>query len=253
MSFKGKVVLITGAGSGVGASCALYFAKERSLLALVDLNVDHFKEITEKLDEIGVDVKKLLISANVATDTERIISETIEKFKRLDILINCAGMAIPASLETTEMEDYDNIMAVNMRGPFCLTKYAIPYLIESNGNVVNVSSAASLRPSINFISYALSKAALDQFTKCAALELSPKGVRVNSVNPGVLDTRFFNFLGDDLDDVMHKYIKAHPIGRLGKATEVVDAIAFLADNKSGFITGAILPVDGAFSIKFSLD
>lgn len=160
----------------------------RALLALVGRNADKFEKVTEKIKEAGVENEPLVILADVSVDTERIMAETIGKYKRLDVLINNAGFAKCGTIETTIMDDYDAVMATNIRAVFQLTQLAVPYLIESKGNIVNVSSVCTLRPFTGFLSYNLAKAALDQLTKCVALELAEKGVRVNSVNPAVIDT-----------------------------------------------------------------
>ncbi|XP_055299229.1 uncharacterized oxidoreductase TM_0325-like, partial [Sitodiplosis mosellana] len=164
MSFEGKIILITGASSGIGAACSQYFHKEGALLSLVGRNPDKFEKLFEKLGENGIETEPLTIYADVSVDAERIINETIEKYGRLDILINNAGFGIPASLETLQIQDYDGIMATNVRGVVELTQLAVPYLIETKGNIINVSSIAGIIPVPEFFAYSMSKAALDQFT-----------------------------------------------------------------------------------------
>lgn len=247
MSSKGKVILITGASSGIGAACAEYFAKEGASLALVGRNAEKFAKVTEKIKENGIEEDPLIILADISVDSERIINETIEKYGRLDILINNAAFGIPGSIENTRIEDFDAIFNTNVRGTFLLTQLCVPHLIESKGNIINVSSVCGLRSFTGFLAYCMSKSALDQFTRCVALELaSPeKGVRVNSVNPGVIDTNFHDCLGLEKgspqhDAVMEAYAQMHPIGRYGESEECVNAIAFLANDKAGFITGKVL-------------
>lgn len=184
MSFGGKVILITGASSGIGAACAEYFAKEGALLALVGRSAEKFEKVVEKIKANGIEEEPLVILADISVDAERIITETIEKYEKLDILINNAGIANYGDIETAKVEEFDSIMATNVRGVFELTQKAVPHLIESNGNIVNISSALSITPIPSMILYSMSKAALDQFTRCLAIGLASKGVRVNSVNPG---------------------------------------------------------------------
>lgn len=129
MSFKDKVILITGASSGIGAACAEYFAKEGALLALVGRNKVKFEAVVKKIKESGYVFEPLIILADVSTDTNRIIDETIGKYKRLDVLINNAGFTIRGSLENTKIENYDAVMATNVRGVLLLTQSAVPYLI----------------------------------------------------------------------------------------------------------------------------
>lgn len=172
MSFADKVILITGANSGIGQRAAEFFAKEGALLALVGRRAEKFENVVTNIKESGIEMDPLIIVADVSTDAERIIGETIEKYGRLDILINNAGFATFGRLEEMQMDDYDAIMATNVRGPVVLTKLAIPYLVEAKGNVVNVSSAAAIIPAEKVFAYSMSKAMLDQFTRCAAMELA---------------------------------------------------------------------------------
>lgn len=166
MSFEDKVILITGASSGIGAACAEYFAKEGALLSLVGRNQEKFAKVIKKIQENGVEAEHLVISADVSTDAERIISETIEKYGRLDFLINNAGFIIPGSLETLKMQDFDTVMATNLRGAVELTQLAVSHLIKSKGNVINISSIAGIMALEGCLAYSISKAALDKFTKC---------------------------------------------------------------------------------------
>lgn len=174
MSFTNKVILITGANSGIGQAAAEYFAKEGALLALVGRRAEKFENVLTNIKESGIDMEPLVIVADVATDAERIIGETIEKYGRLNILLNNAGFTTFGTLEEMQMDDYDAIMATNVRGPVVLTRHAIPYLVETKGNVVNVSSALAIVPSEMVFAYSMSKAMLDQFTRCAAMELAGK-------------------------------------------------------------------------------
>lgn len=254
MSFEGKVVLITGGSRGIGAACAEYFAKEGALLSLVGRNQEKFAQVIEKLREIGVESEPLVILADVNTDAERIMNETIEKYGRLDILINNAGFSILGDIEKSSMDDFDAMMGTNVRAVFELTKFAVPHLCEAKGNIVNVSSIAALRAFPYCIVYCMTKAALDQFTKCLAVGLAGKGVRVNSVNPGVVDTDFYQCFGiekgtDEYDALMEDYRKNYPIGRIGSIEDCVHAISTLVNDKSSFLTGVILPVDGGITVK----
>lgn len=252
MSFEGQVVLITGASAGIGAKCAEYFAKEGALLALVGRNAERAEQVVETIMQNGVEAEPLFILADISVDAERIINETIEKYGRLNILINNAAFAIPGTTESTQIEDLDAMFATNVRGTFILTQLAIPHLIESKGNIINVSSICGLRTFEGLLGYCMSKAALDQFTRCAALDLAIHGVRVNAVNPGVFDTNFHGYLGVDKDTpeyeaAMDAYARMHPLGRLGEAEECVDAIAFLAKNT--FTNGVNLSCDGGLIAK----
>lgn len=254
MSFEGKVILITGGNGGIGAACAEYFAEKGALLALVGRNVEKFEKVLENIKENGVETEPLAIIADVTVDAERIISETIEIYGRLDVLINNAGFSLLGSIETIKMEDYDAMMATNLRAVVELTHLAIPHLIESKGNIVNISSVASKITLPFFIGYSMSKAALDQFTKCVAIDLASKGVRVNSINPSYIETDFSASFGihrgtAEFDKMIEQTKAMHPIERVGCTKDCVNAVAFLAHENASFITGINLPVDGGIILK----
>lgn len=243
MSFNGKVILITGASSGIGAGTAEHLSKQGASLALVGRNVNNLSEVIKKCGKAPI----LSIVADVNTDAKKIIDQTIEHFGRLDVLVNNAGVGAKSSIESTSMEPYDYIMTTNLRSVYELTTYAVPHLIATKGNIVNVSSTAGLRAFPVVLTYCMSKAALDQFTKCVSLELAPKGVRVNSVNPAVIKTNFHKNMGFDEEEYnlyLENCKKSHALGRVGEVFEVAEAIAFLASDAASFITGTLLPVDG---------
>lgn len=255
MLFEDKVILITGASSGIGAACAIRLAKEGAQLALVGRNEEKFAKVAEKMKEVGIETEPLIILADVSVDAERIVAETIEKYERIDILINNAGFGRQGTLETASMDDYDAVMGTNVRGLMQLTQLALPHLIATKGNILNVSSVCGIRQFKGFLTYCMSKSALDQFTKCTAIELAEQGVRVNSVNPGVIDTDFHynsfkHTTEEEHTEFLDSYAKLHPMGRVGESDDVVHAIVFLInDRTAGFVTGICLPVDGGMTAK----
>lgn len=184
MAFEGKVVLITGGNGGIGGACAEHFAKEGALLALVGRNAEKFDLVVEKIRKSGVEAEPLCIVADITIDAQRVIEETIRKYGSLDILINNAGITANDSIDTFNMDKFDRIMSINFRAAVELTHLAVPHLIKTKGSIVNVSSICGIVTKEGLISYSCSKAALDHFTKIIALELAPKGVTCNSMNPG---------------------------------------------------------------------
>lgn len=248
MDFTGKVALITGASSGIGAATAETLAKYGAHVAIVGRNIQNLRTTENKCKAANPNVTCLPVVADVTTDSERIINEVIGKFQRLDILVNNAGILAVGGLEEIDLEQFDNVLNTNLRAVFSMSKLAIPYLINTHGNIINVSSVAGLRSFPGALSYGVSKAALDQFTKCLSLDLAMKNVRVNSVNPGVVITDIHKRGGGMSEQAYAEYLErckeTHAMGRVGNVFEVAETIAFLASNGASFITGALVPVDG---------
>ncbi|KRT81625.1 dehydrogenase, partial [Oryctes borbonicus] len=244
--FKGKVVLITGASSGIGAATAKHFSTLGASLSLSGRNVENLSKVAE--DCIG-DVKPLLIIGEITkeNDVKNIINKTIEHFGKLDVLINNAGVIETGGIENTNLEQYDRVFNVNVRSVYYLTMLAVPHLEKTKGNIVNISSVTGIRASSGLLSYCMSKAAINQFTECVALDLAPKQIRVNSICPGVVVTELHKRGGmneEQYAEFLSRCKTSHAPGRPGKPEEVANTIAFVASDHASFITGAIIPVDG---------
>ncbi|XP_068154526.1 3-oxoacyl-[acyl-carrier-protein] reductase FabG [Drosophila tropicalis] len=247
MSLSGKVVIVTGASSGIGAAIAQVLAREGAQLSLVGRNVANLEATQKTLVEKFSGIKVQIVTADVTKDADVIVKKTLDKFGRIDVLVNNAGILGVGGLETLDIETFDAVLNTNVRGVILLTKATIPHLLKTKGAVVNVSSCAGLRPFAGALSYGVSKAALDQFTKIVALEMAPKGVRVNSVNPGFVVTNIHSavgIVGDEYQATLQRAINSHPMGRVGDVFEVAEAVAFLASSKASFTTGALFPIDG---------
>ncbi len=176
-----------------------------------------------------------------------VVAQTVSRFDKIDILVNNAGILKSGRFESESVQSYDEVMNINVRSVVLLTQKCIPHLKKSRGNIVNVSSVNGIRSFPNVGFYCMSKAALDQFTKCLALELAADGVRVNSVNPGVIVTKIMTRQGtsqEDYDKFLERTKETHPLGRPGTPEEAADAIAFLASSRASFMTGNLTPVDG---------
>ncbi|XP_076661528.1 3-oxoacyl-[acyl-carrier-protein] reductase FabG-like isoform X1 [Halictus rubicundus] len=245
MAFSGKVVLITGASSGIGAATAVHFSQLGASLLLTGRNLENLNAIAEKCKPN----KPLIVTGELTNevDAKNIIESTIKHYGRLDVLVNNAGVLESGSIENTSMEQYDRVFNINVRAIYNLTMLAVPHIVKTKGNIVNISSVCGLRAFPGVLSYCMTKAAIDQFTKCVALELAEKQVRVNAVNPGVVRTNLHETSGmkeEQLEAFFEHSKKTHALGRPGDVTEVAKTIAFLASDDASFITGATLPVDG---------
>ncbi|XP_063617747.1 3-oxoacyl-[acyl-carrier-protein] reductase FabG-like [Cydia splendana] len=253
MDFNEQVVLITGGSSGIGAATAIYFANLSAKLVLVGRKENNLRRIAAYCEKVK-GVKPLTITADLTedADVERIIDETVGHFGKLDVLVNNAGVLKPGGIKNSNMDNYDTVMSTNVRAVYHLTMRATPHLIESKGCIVNVSSIASTKPNALTIAYNVSKAALDQFTKCVALELAADGVRVNSVNPGFVKTNILSDTGlseDQLELVVQNIVNNMPLKKPLQADEVAGVIAFLASNKAKSITGSCFVIDGGSLLK----
>lgn len=254
MSFSDKVVLITGASSGVGAGTAVAFAKEGASLAITARSLSNLEQTKKNCIAVAAQgtPQPFIIIADITkeADIQRIVTETVSKFGKIDILVNNAGANKYHTIDNITMDLFDFVIQTNLRSVYFLTNLVIPYLQKSQGCIVNVSSIGGVRPTFNANTYCASKAALDQFTRCSAVELGPKKIRVNTVSPGLIAGSFQKSAGMD-EEVYRKMMEgvkqSYPLGRIADPEDVADAICFLASEKAKYITGVVLPVDGGKS------
>ena len=242
MPFSNKVVVVTGASSGIGRAAALMFAAEGASILLVGRDAD-------ALERLGDQVSGAICVADVTGDDAptRIVGAAVAAFGGIDVVVNAAGVIATGSIESTSDETWEQMMAINLRAPFRLMREAAPHLKARRGAVVNVSSVNGLRSFAGVLAYCVSKSGLDQLTRCAALEMAPHGVRVNAVNPGVTVTNLHTRGGMDADQYaafLQRSKETHPLGRPGRPEEVADLIVFLASDRAGWMTGETIPVDG---------
>lgn len=245
--FTGKMAFVTGATSGIGQACAIAFAEAGANVVCVGRNQGALKEVEQKIREIGSET--LTIQADVARDdeAERAVQNATNVFGGIDILVNAAGHISSGTIENTSLTAWDDMMNVNVRASFVLMQKALPSLIDRRGNIVNVSSVTGLRAFPGVLAYCVSKAALDQLTRCASLELAAKGVRVNAVNPGVVVTQIHK-RGGMSEEAYAAFLEhsktTHPLGRTGRPEEVASLVLFLASDDASWITGATYSIDG---------
>ena len=239
-----KKVIVTGASSGIGRATAERFLSEGASVALVGRRESALQEIASRT--VG---NAFIIAADLSDEeqSERCIAQAVEAMDGLDVLVNAAGILKARRIEDTTFELWDEMMNINLRSVFHLMKLAVPHLERSRGNIVNVSSVTGPRSFPGVLAYCVSKAAVDQLTRCAALELAAKGIRVNEVNPGVVVTELHRAGGMN-DEAYAAFLEhsktTHPLGRVGRPEEVADLIYFLASDRAGWITGATVSIDG---------
>ena len=245
--FANKVVLVTGATSGIGQAVALKFSAAGGAIAAVGRNQTALAQLAEQVEKNGGRALPLQADLSHDPDIDRIVSQTIEGFGGIDVLVNAAGHISSGTVEITPIAAWDAMMQINLRSVFLLMQKASPSLIERRGNIVNVSSVTGLRAFPGVLAYCVSKAGVDQLTRCAALELAAKGVRVNAVNPGVVVTEIHRRGGmneQQYAEFLERSKQTHPLGRVGSAEEVADLIFFLASSQASWITGATYSIDG---------
>lgn len=242
-----KVALITGASSGIGKAAALLFARNGAKVVAVGRNEKELGKLRDEAKDLSGSVKVMLTDVSNTSQIDRLVSETVNALGGIDVLVNAAGIILNGTIENTSLDDWDKMLNVNLRSVFYLTQKCVPHLEEHGGNVVNLSSVAGTRSFPGILAYCVSKAAIDQLTRCSALELAAKGIRVNAVNPGVVVTNIHK-RGGMKDDAYEKFLEhsktTHPLGRVGEPEEVAELIYFLASDKASWITGATYEIDG---------
>jgi meso-butanediol dehydrogenase / (S,S)-butanediol dehydrogenase / diacetyl reductase len=244
MQFDGKVVIVTGAGSGIGAATAKRFGGAGAQVVLNDRTRDPLEAVAAGLDPGRVVLQTGDVSEQA--DAEALIATAIDRFGRLDVLVNNAGVVPTGPILEASVQDWRKVMAVDVDGVFFCTRSALPHLVQAGGNIVNVSSVSGLGGDWNMSFYNAAKGAVSNFTRSLALELGAQGVRVNAVNPGLTFTGLTQDIKRD-QELMRRFAERIPLGRGAEPEEVADVIAFLASDAARYVTGVNLPVDGGLT------
>jgi NAD(P)-dependent dehydrogenase (short-subunit alcohol dehydrogenase family) len=244
--FVDKVVLVTGASSGIGRATARALAGEGAVLVLAGRRADRLAAEVAAAQQAGA--RAMAVTGDVREEAvcARWVEEARGAFGGLDALVNAAGVIAPGGLLETDAATWDRVMDSNLRSIHLMTRAAAPELIKRRGAIVNLSSVAGPRPYANLLAYCVSKAGVDQYTRCAALDLAPHGVRVNAVNPGVVVTELHTVTNavPDYAGFLERSKTTHPLGRVGQPQEIAALILFLLGDESGWITGSTVGIDG---------
>jgi NAD(P)-dependent dehydrogenase (short-subunit alcohol dehydrogenase family) len=248
LKMNGTVALVTGAGSGIGAAAAEAFAAAGARVALIGRRREPLEHTARAIADSGGQAQAFTADVSVAADVERVVNDVAERFGRLDFAFNNAGVQ-GAFVPVAEMDEsvFDEVIAINMKGVWLCLKYELQTMLRAGtkGSIVNTSSFLSRAAVPGSSAYSASKAGLDAMVRAVALEAGPHGIRVNNINPGVIDTPMFAKTGAEIREPMQRHAA---LGRLGAPNDIAHAAVWLCSDQAGFITGQSISVDGGFTI-----
>jgi len=255
---SGKVVLITGAAVGIGRATALLMAEKGASLVLADVNEELGNQTTEEAKRGGAAAMFLKADVSKVTDVDKMVSRAVEKFGRIDALVNNAGVVLISDVESTQEQDFNRVIDVNFKGVFLCSKAVIPIMRKQGGGViVNIASVSAHIGQPKHAAYAGTKGAVLSMTRAMAVELAPYNIRVNSVSPGAVDTPMLrsdmnkqsNARGVSVDEVRREFASESAVRRISSPEEIAPVIAFLCSDQSSYMTGADVLVDGGWIAK----
>ncbi|KAK0427225.1 hypothetical protein QR680_010122 [Steinernema hermaphroditum] len=247
--FSSKVAIVTGSSCGIGQGIALLLAQQGAAVTIHGRSLEGLEETFKLITDSGVSASKVLqVQGDIsdATVAEKLIGDTVAKFGKLDVLVNNAAVLTNKSL--SDEDAFDQIMAINVKSVVRLNKLAVPHLEKTKGNIINVSSVASMRVFSGETFYAMTKIALDHYMRHEAAELAKKGIRMNNLNPGIIRTKLLTRTGiskDDFDKMADGWAEQMcPLRRTGTAREMATVVAFLASDDASYVTGTTIVADG---------
>lgn len=244
----GKVAVITGAASGIGRATAILFAKEGCSVVLADVRDDDGKKVVEDITKKGGKALYSHTDVSSENDVEKTIRMAIDKYGKLDIMFNNAGIEGPSKpMHEYPGDQFDRVLAINLKGVFNGIKYSVREMRKSGGgSIINTASVAGLVGFTDLAAYSASKGGVVELTRSAALEYARDGIRVNAIAPGVIATPMVERTAREDPKMMEAVVKAHPIGRMGEPGEIASTALFLATSDSSFVTGTVIVVDGGY-------
>lgn len=242
MELKESVAVVTGAARGIGLECACALAREGANIILADINAETLQQGAEEVKKQGVEAIPVPADVTAVEDVESLMDAALKKFGRLDILVNNAGVTRDGLLLRMKKEEWDFVLNVNLNGTFNCTKAAARAMIKQrSGRVINIASVIGVIGNAGQANYASSKAGIIGFTKAVARELAPRGITVNAVAPGFIDTEMTRSLSEKAREELMRQI---PLNRLGTPADVANCVRFLALPGSNYLTGQVIHVNG---------
>ena len=242
MILKDRVAIVTGGARGIGRGIALLFAKEGSDIAICDVNADSLALAKKEIESLGRQALAEVVDVTKADQVDSFTQKILDKFKKIDILVNNAGITRDSLLVRMSESDWDQVLAVNLKGAFNCTKAVSKIMMKQrDGRIVNMASIIGIMGNAGQANYAASKGGLIAFTKTIAKELASRNVRANAIAPGFIQTDMTAKLSDEVKSVMLKFV---PLGTFGTVGDVANLALFLVSDDSSYITGQVIQVDG---------
>lgn len=246
MRLSGKVAIITGAGQGIGAATALKFAREGAIVAVCDLNAEAASSVAHACREAGAASASFTVDVSDRGSVVAMVGKVLSQFQRIDVLVNNAGITRDARLQKMTLTQFDDVIDVNLRGVFHTTQAVVDCMVEQgSGVILNASSVVGIYGNYGQTNYAAAKFGVIGFTKTWSRELGPKGIRVNAVAPGFIETPILSTVPDD---VLAKMREQVPLRRLGRPEEIANLYAFLASDEASYINGAVIEASGGMTL-----
>jgi meso-butanediol dehydrogenase/(S,S)-butanediol dehydrogenase/diacetyl reductase len=246
MRLTGKVAIITGGGSGIGKAIAMAFVREGAQVVIAGRDG---KKLAAAAAEIGGDCVAVSADVSTASEVEKLVNAALDKFKRINILVNNAAVLLPGTAESLSEEDFDQTFSINVRGLWLMSRAVLPHMRASGGgSIINIGSVLSLVGARNRVAYAASKGAVVAMTKAMALDHAGENIRVNCICPGIVETEMVAKFSTD-ENARRQRVALHPMGRFGQPGEIANAAVFLGSDESGWTTGSVLTIDGGYSAQ----
>jgi 3-oxoacyl-[acyl-carrier protein] reductase len=243
---NGKVAIITGAGQGIGAATALKFAREGAIVAVCDVNPAAISDVVASCRAAGAEAVGFSLDIADREAVDRMVADVREQYRKIDVLVNNAGITRDARLQKMTLQQFDDVIDVNLRGVFHASQAVVDTMIaQGAGVILNASSVVGIYGNYGQTNYAAAKFGVIGFTKTWSRELGPKGIRVNAVAPGFIDTPILSTVPDDVLARMREQV---PLRRLGKPEEIANLYAFLASDEASYINGAVIEASGGMTL-----